>query len=197
MADKNNSQKNKDDKPLLGGILSDCYEHILVPKSKQILTSMLVDGVYAVAEFVSNVVQKRVMNDTTPIVYTKPNQQSNYHNRYSQVNGTNKQSYNPNNPPKQDIGMRSATKLQYIVLHDPMSAKQFENTLKEYIRQFGVLRVSDFYDKYNQIKGDEEKTIKPIHVDFDFGWTREEDIHYVTNRDGYWFNLPVPQEIKG
>lgn len=174
---------------LLGSIFKDCVDTILIPKSKEIATNVLVDGFYAVADTLSNYAQRKIWKDQSHQIQTrsKPNQPTGYSNRFQQVNG-NKVSSSPTQPPQQNIGMRSSADLQYVVAPSQEKAEQWKQEMLQSIKKFGRVCVNELYEK--------EGNIKPIFSDFDYGWTRPEDIHYVRNRDGWWFNLPRPEKVK-
>lgn len=204
MADPNQQPDNQPkEQSLFGGILKDCFDTILVPKSKEILTNMLTDGVYACADFVSNVARRRVWKDNQPL-QTKPPGSTSIHTPYASRYGQTQQGRPQQVQPRmQNIGNRSSTKIEYVVFKDQSTAENMRTYLVAQIQKFGYVTVSAFYQKYNDLtesvvdpndptKNTESRLLTPIYNDFNYGWSRVEDIHYVRNRDGYWFNLPAP-----
>lgn len=186
--DENNKKNDTGGSSLLGDILRDTYKQIIVPKSKEIVNNMLVDGIYMISDYLSNVIGKKIFGPGTFIPSNKKGggnpSRTNYSGAYKQ-NGYQQQ----NQPPQQNVGMRSSTELQYVVAESREQAEEWKNDMVAAIRRFGHVPVSSLYEKTGG-------KIKPLFNDFDYGWNREEDIHYVRNADGYWFNLPKPTRIK-
>lgn len=85
-------------------------------------------------------------------------------------------------------GRKKPLGLQYVVAPTREKAIEWERRLKESIRKYGKVTVSQLYE----LTAEFPNPIKPIFPDFSYGWTKEEDIHYVANADGYWFNLSTP-----
>lgn len=170
---------------LLISIFKDCWKTIFIPESKRITTNFLVDCFYALADTASNTVQRKINKDGAPIQSrSRPNQQqTGYSNRFSQVNGTKSQTQ----PQQPNIGMRSSATLQYVVAPDPVTADRWKRELIESIQRYNRVFVNELYEKAG---------LKTMPSDFDFGWTKVEDIHYVRNRDGCWFNLPNPEKLR-
>lgn len=205
MADPNQQpEKPVEEQSLIGGIFRDCVDTILVPKSKEILTNVLTDGVYAFADFFVQVAQRRVWKNGQPYQSSSSSRPTRtpYADRYEKVNKTGQATQSQ----PSSIGNRSSTKLQYIVFRDQSSAETMRLYLVEQIEKCGHVTVAAFYQKYNDLidpnvdpndptKKSDKKLLNPIFNDFNFGWTKKEDIHYVRNRDGYWFNLPTPTQV--
>ena len=179
-----------DDKKDSGGsslfmdICRDLYKQIIVPKTKKIVNNTVVDLLYMFTDYTSNVVGRKIFGPDRIIT--------------SKRGGTNKTAYNQqyrstsgyqNPAPQQNIGMRSSTDLQYVVAESREQAEEWKNDLIYAITKFGHAPVSQLYEKTGG-------KVKPLFNDFDYGWTKVEDIHYVRNADGYWFNLPKPTKIK-
>lgn len=89
---------------------------------------------------------------------------------------------------------RKSTELQYgAVALSRETADKWATELKEQIRKYGYASVAMLYEL--TAGGDSLNVLKPIFADYDYGWLKEEDIDYVRNRDGYWFNLPKPVKL--
>ena len=89
----------------------------------------------------------------------------------------------------------------FRVLDDEKMAETVES-----IKAYGVLMPGIVRTRaeggYEIISGHRRKHacelagLKTMPSDFDFGWTKVDDIHYVRNRDGCWFNLPNPEKLR-
>jgi len=187
MADE---QKKPEETGGFFGFVKDGVKSVLIPAIKSAATNMLIDSFYAAADTAKNITERQMWKDSTPppgARYSRGSsspQQTNYANRY--------RGGQPQQPqtgmPQPDVGMRSSTQLQYVVAPNREKAEQWKNELVDAIRRYGKVSVSTLYEK--------TENIKPLFQDFNYGWTKEADIHYVRNADGFWFNLPTPEKIK-
>lgn len=89
--------------------------------------------------------------------------------------------------PQQNIGLRRSDKLEYKKITSYQEARNIKLDLVETIKNFGRVRVSDFYEKVRII---------PSDADFNFGWNKVEDIHFRPDGDGFVFDMPDPIRLK-
>lgn len=184
---ENEKQKDSGGSSLLGDIARDTYKQIIVPKTKEIINNMLVDGIYMISDYLSNVIGKKIFG---PGTFISPSKRGNNPSRTNYSGAYRQNGYQQTQaPPQQNVGMRSSTELQYVVAESREQAEDWKNDMVNSIQKFGRVSVANLYEKTGG-------KVKPLYNDFDYGWTRIEDIHYVRNADGYWFNLPKPVNIK-
>lgn len=179
---------------VFGDIVKQTYDQIIVPKTKEIVNNAATDAIYMIGDYLSNVIGKRIFGpDSTVNTSKRSNNQTNYNQRYRTGGQRSSISTTQSVPQQQDIGMRSAADLQYVVAQSREQADRWKDEMINAIRKYGKVAVSDLYDKTAE---NPDNTIKSVFTDFDYGWTREDEIHWVHNRDGYYFDLPRPHKIR-
>lgn len=170
--------ENKKEHSVLNDILTQTKEDIIIPKSKEIVNSTFTEIVYMVGDYLTNAFAKIIFGKDAIVTKGRGNNQT----AYSNISRRQAQQV-----VQQNIGVRSSTNLQYVVVDSEIKAKQIQNDLISAIQQYGKVRVADLYEK--------SEKVKPIFSDYNYGWTNPADVHYMRNRDGYWFNMPEPIKI--
>lgn len=170
---------NKDEN-VLKDILTTAKDDILVPKTKDVVNTTLVETIYMIGDYLANIVGKMIFGKDS--VQTR--QGNGNRNVYSNISrrGTTAATVQPN------IGVRSSTDLQYVVVDTQQKADKIVNELRQSIMQYGQVRVADLYEK--------SEKVKPIFNDYNYGWKDVNDVSYRRNADGYWFNMPTPVRLK-
>lgn len=153
-------------------------EDYIKPKAKEILNNAVVDGIYMVGDFLSNIAGRVIFGQD----FGGQNKRiSSNPNKYSDIS-------RKTTTPVVNIGTRNSKELQYVVVEDMVKADKLKADLIDSIVKYGRVRVADLYEQ--------SEKVKPSFSDYRYGWTNPADIHYVRDRNGYWFNLPQPKEIQ-
>ena len=170
--------ENKKEHSVLNDILTQTKEDIIKPKIKDITNSSISEFVYMIADSFTNACAKMIYGKDAVVTKSRGSNQIPYHNM-SRIQAQQ--------TVQQNIGVRSSTNLQYVVVDSEVKARQIQSDLVNAIQQYGKVRVADLYEK--------SEKVKPIFSDYNYGWTNPADVHYMRNSDGYWFNMPEPVKI--
>lgn len=179
-------EKKKDDGTgsVLGEIMKDSFKTIIKPKFNEIVNNFITDGIYMLADYASNVAGRKIFGPDSTFANRRNGQSkgTDYNAQYR-----NRQNNQTPAQQQQNIGMRSSADLQYVIAPNEETARAWKNSMIESIRRYGRVCVSEIYEKAG---------IKTIFSDFEYGWTKEEDIEFRRNRDGWQFVAPRPTKVK-
>lgn len=168
--------KNVEKTSVAHDIFTQAKNDILVPRTKEVVNGTAVDLIYMIGDYFANLVGKFIFG---PDAVQGP--------RGGGRTGYSNISRSPVRTATPSIGTRSSSDLQYVFVETEDKARRIQNEMIESIRKYGKVRVADLYEK--------SEKVKPIFTDYSYGWTNEADIHYMRNRDGYYFNMPNPTKI--
>ncbi len=179
----------KKEPSLLSEVGKDIYTNMIRPRVLEIITNMFRELIYTGSDSAVDLVSRMILKRSAPARGT------NGRTNYSKASTTTSTAVASVPKPSDD--------LDYIVIGyqqdiDEMDANGRKLTprekadrivqdLRSSIEKYGQVRVADLYE---QVKH------KTIYTDYNFGWTNVDDIHYITDRNGYWFNLPKPVALK-
>lgn len=170
-------QKKKDS--VLKDISKQAVEDIIVPKTKESVNNMASDILYMIADTLVQIVGRIIFGQDAVI----PTRGSGGREKYSNVSKTKAQ------PQVQTtINTGPSDNLLYVCVDSYQKADEIKRELTEAITKYGVVRVADLYEKSGKIR--------PAFTDYNYGWTNVNDVHFVRDRNGYWFNMPKPVQIR-
>lgn len=154
----------------------------IIAQAENTAVNMISNIVYSCADLAvriaGSIITKGKMN-TVPTSIGR--RYSNDPNKYSNI------SRQTTAQPQLNIGLRRSDRLEYKKITSYQEARNIELDLVETIKNFGRVRVSDFYEKVRII---------PSDADFNYGWNKVEDIHFRPDGDGFVFDMPDPIRLK-
>lgn len=155
-------------------------DDIILPQMAQSANNMASSTVYTLGDAIVNLITAGICKlfKQAPAPITKGGAASNNREKYANVS---RQQATPN------IGTRSSEDLQYVCVESFQKAEQVKKDLIDAISKYGRVRVADLYESSGKVKS--------AFTDFNYGWTNVNDVHYVRDRNGYWFNMPKPQKL--
>lgn len=159
-------------------VMMQAKDDIVIPKLKEATNSMVGDIVYAIGDAITSSVTKLIFGKDTVAARTGTQRNP---NSYSDISRRRQ-------APQQSIDSRSSQDLQYVCVESQQRAEQIKQEAIESIRRYGKWRVADLYESSG--------TVRTSFSDYQYGWVNESDIRYTRDRNGYWFNLPRPIQIK-
>ena len=168
---------------VLRDISKQAVNDIIVPKAMETTSSTLTEIIYMIADalsqatlqFVAKVIFKKDQMPTTTRSGSGRDKYSNISRNKSQPQTTNV------------IDNRRSDDLQYVVVDSYQKAEAIKKDLIDAITKYGRVRVADLYEK--------SEKVRPVISDFNYGWTNVNDVHFVRDRNGYWFNMPKPVQL--
>ena len=193
MEEKNLPQEKKPEQSsVFIDIAKQTRDEILIPRLLDTANTAASQTIYGIADYFTNCIARKIFANSNiqPKTITR---NSNDRGKYATTAKSQ--------PQQQPIGSRSSATLQYIVIsaNDPKDrldasdydgrkkAESIKNDLINSINTYGKVRVADLYEKSGKAK--------PIFTDYNYGWTNVNDVHYIRNSDGWWFNMPNPTEL--
>lgn len=172
-------EKNPKKHSVIRDIFTQAKNDIVIPKTKELMNSTFSDVVYMIADYCTNVFARLVFGKDAVTSRGRGNNGTNY----SSISRRQAQQ-----TVQQNIGVRVSTHLQYVVVDSEEKARQIQSDLVSAIQRYGKVCVADLYEK--------SEKIVPVFTDYYYGWVNPNDIHFIRNSDGYFFNMPEPIKIK-
>lgn len=170
-------EQNKKDS-VLKDISKQAVEDIIVPKTKESVNNMASDILYMIADTLVQIVG-RIIFGQDAVIPTRGGGRE----KYSNVSKAKAQ------PQVQTtINTGPSDNLLYVCVESYQKAEEIKRELVEAITKYGVVRVADLYEKSGKVR--------PAFTDYNYGWTNVNDVHFVRDRNGYWFNMPKPVQIR-
>lgn len=168
-------QKKKDS--VLKDIGKQALDDIVVPKTKESVNNMASDILYMVADTLVQIVGRIIYGKDAVI----PTRNSGGREQYSNITRTKPQ-------PQTTMNTGPSDNLLYVCVDSYQKAEEIKRELIESITKYGQVRVADLYEKSGKIR--------PAFTDYNYGWRNVNDVHFVRDRNGYWFNMPKPVQIQ-
>lgn len=157
-------------------ISKQAWDDIIVPKTLESTNNMATDIVYMIADAFVQIIGRFIFRDK----YVPTQRSGGGRDRYSNISRNKSQ-------PQQNVATRSSDDLQYVCVDSYQKAEEIKRDLIDSITRYGHVRVADLYEKSGKVK-----TAFP---DYNYGWTDINDVHFVRDRNGYWFNMPKPVQL--
>ena len=178
MEEKNLPAEKKKETGVLHDITKQAVDDIIIPKTKETANNMASDIIYMIGDTLVRIVGGLIFGkDKIP---NNPKARGgNDREKYSNISRST--TSQPN------IGTRSSEDLQYVCVDSYQKAEEIKRDLIGSITKYGRVRVADLYEA--------SKKVKTAFPDYNYGWTNVNDVHYVRDRNGYWFNMPKPQKL--
>ena len=171
-------EQNKKDS-VLKDIGKQAWDDIVVPKTKESANNMASDILYMVADTLVQIVG-RIIYGKDAVILTR---NSGGRDKYSNVSKAKAQ------PQVQTtINTGPSDNLLYVCVDSYQRADEIKRELIEAITKYGQVRVADLYEKSGKVR--------PAFTDYNYGWTNVNDVHFVRDRNGYWFNMPNPTKLQ-
>lgn len=186
--DEEKKLPQKKEPSLINEVGKDIYNNMIRPRVLEIVTNMIRELIYTGSDSAVDMVSRLILKRSAPA------RGGNGKTNYSKAS-TNAVTVTSVPKPSDDLDYIVIGYQQEIDETDEngrkLSPREYADRivedLKSSIRKYDQVRVADLYEKVKH---------KTIYTDYNFGWTNVDDIHYITDRNGYWFNLPKPVPLK-
>ena len=162
---------------VLRDISKQAVQDIIVPKTKESVNNMASDIIYMISDTLVQIIGRIIFGRDANI----PSRSGGGRDKYSNISRNKPQ-------PQPNIATRSSDDLQYVVVDSYQKAEEIKKELIDSISRYGQVRVADLYEKSGKVK--------VAFTDYDYGWTNVNDVHFVRDRNGYWFNMPKPIQLR-
>lgn len=174
------ADEQKKNGSVIKDISKQAWDDIIVPKTLETTNNMATDIIYMIGDALVQMVGRFIFRDK----YVPPTQRSGGgRDKYSNVSKTKAQ------PQVQTtINTGPSDNLLYVCVDSYQRAEEIKRELIEAITKYGQVRVADLYEKSGKVR--------PAFTDYNYGWTNVNDVHFVRDRNGYWFNMPNPTKLQ-
>lgn len=155
------------------------YE-VMIPKTKDLLADLFIGGI-----------EKVIYGDDTSQRYSSPS--SSRKASYDAYYNNNNRYYHPNEQ-KQPQG-KAKVRWDYIVMKTRPAAIELLEDLRNDIRKYSKVSVTELYDYVTDIDEELGAQIESEFPDSNWGWTNLDRVPIENVRGGYWIKLPKPTAI--
>lgn len=178
-------EEEKKEASVAGSVAKDIFDNMIKPRFLETTTNTITEILYLFADSAVDWISQKILGRST--ARRQGIQRTNYARQSVQNSQTVVRPVT-----------RPSDKLDYIAIPRNIKLPSNYSTIREYldsivsdlqqeIKITGKTTVGSFYEKVGH---------KTEYTDFKFGWDNPDDIHYIPNHDGYWFNMPDPKPVK-